>query len=117
MTKYRVDYKLMGLGHFFVEVPSISQAYEQMYESFAIDNSLIVRAKYPYGFEILGRAVHVGEFPKPSSMLVTTLDELRKAKQLELIKPVASVGPPPVLADTGLFEFDGKSEVTSKTNK
>jgi hypothetical protein len=111
MKKYRIDYKLFGLGSFFVEVPSVGQAYEKMYESFAADNSLIVRAKYPYGFEILGGDIHPGDFPKKSAMFVTTLEDLKNLKDLESRNAVST--PISKLAENELFEFDANSEVNN----
>jgi len=115
MKKYRVDYKLLGLGSFFVEVPSVGQAYEKMYESFETDNSLIVHAKFPYGFEIRRGVIHEGDFPKPSSIFVTTVEDLKKARVLENLGPVAI--PTPKFADSGLFEFDSNPEAKEHQNK
>ncbi|MDO9025290.1 hypothetical protein [Zwartia sp.] len=115
MKKYRIDYKLFGLGNFFVEAPSVGQAYEKMYESFETDNSLIVRAKFPYGFEIRRGVIHEGDFPKPSSIFVTTVEDLKKARILESLGPVAI--PTPKFADSGLFEFESNSEDQEHLNK
>jgi hypothetical protein len=106
MKKYRIDYKLMGLGNFFVEASSLSLAYEEMYKRFTADNSLIVHAKYPYGFEILDGTEHEGQFPKVSRIRVTTVEDLHKAKDDQLIDEEAVK--PPKFADTGLFDFDEK---------
>lgn len=107
MAKYRIDYKLMGLGNFFVEATSVELAFEKMYESFEADNSLIVHAKFPYGFEILRGVDHAGDFPKKPKARVTTLDELKAAKNCDTL---AEEVKPPKLADTGLFDFDAGAE-------
>ena len=105
MTKYRINYKLLGVGNFFVEAPSIAQAYERMYRQFQNDNSLIVHAKYPYGFEILDGGVFEQDFPTTSKILVTTIAQLRQAEFDGL--PLGTNEPDPVIfAETGLFEFD-----------
>jgi hypothetical protein len=67
---------------------------------------LIVHAKYPYGFEILDGIEHEGQFPKVSKIRVTTVEDLRKAKNGELIEEEAAK--PPKFADTGLFDFEEK---------
>jgi hypothetical protein len=108
MKKYRIDYKLMGLGNFFVEASSLSLAYEEMYKRFGSDNSLIVHAKYPYGFEILDGTEHEGQFPPVSKIRITTVEDLRKAKNGQLIEEEATK--PPKFADTGLFDFVEKSD-------
>lgn len=112
MAKYRIDYKLMGLGNFFVEASSLSLAYKEMYERFCADNSLIVHAKYPYGFEILDGIEHEGPFPAVSKIRVTTIDDLRKAKIGQSLYEEADK--PPKFADTGLFDFGEKSVAETK---
>jgi hypothetical protein len=112
MAKYRIDYKLMGLGNFFLEASSLSLAYEEMYKRFTADNSLIVHAKYPYGFEILDGTEHEGPFPAVSKIRVTTVEELRKAKHRQSLDEEAVK--PPKFADTGLFDFGEKSDVETK---
>jgi len=108
MKKFRVDYKLMGLGNFFVEAPSVELAYEKLYETFEDNNSLIVHAKYPYGFEIIGGYPFEGEFPKPPKARVTTSEELKAAKNRDTLDPVKDK--PLKCADTGLFDFDADAE-------
>jgi hypothetical protein len=112
MKKYRIDYKLMGLGNFFVEASSLSLAYEEMYKRFTNDNSLIVHAKYPYGFEILDGTEHEGPFPAVSKIRVTTVEELYKAKHSQSLDE--ETDKPPIFADTGLFDFDEKSAAEAK---
>ncbi|PUE23716.1 hypothetical protein [Limnohabitans sp. Jir72] len=107
MKKYRVDYKLMGIGNFFVEASSLNLAYEEMYKRFSADNSLIVHAKYPYGFEILDGTEHESPFPAVSKIRLTTIDDLRKAKNSQSLDDEADK--PPRFADTGLFDFVEKS--------
>jgi hypothetical protein len=34
MTKYKIDYKIMGQGNFFVEASSLNLAYEEMFKRF-----------------------------------------------------------------------------------
>ena len=101
MAKYRIDYELVGWGNFFVEAPSVGLAFEKMYESFQTDNSLIVHAKFPYGFVILGGFEHEGEFPKKPKSRVTTVEDLRAAKNRDTLDVVK----PPNFAETGLFDF------------
>ena len=101
----------MGIGSFFVEASSLSLAYEEMYKRFSADNSLIVHAKYPYGFEILYGTEHEGEFPPVSKIRVTTVEDLRKAKNGQLIEEEATK--PPKFADTGLFDFVDKSDTST----
>jgi hypothetical protein len=108
MGKFRIDYKLMGLGNFYVEAPSVELAFEELYESFRADNSLIVHAKYPYGFEILDGVEHEGDFPKKSKIRVTTAEELKAARNRDTLDEVP-VAAPPKFADTGLFDFDTDS--------
>lgn len=108
MAKYRIDYQLNGLGNFFVEAPSLALAYEEMYKRFNADNSLIVHAKYPYGFEILAGVENDGEFPKVSKIRVTSLKDLRLASQGGDIDH--DVPKPPKFAETGLFEFEDESK-------
>jgi hypothetical protein len=112
MAKYRIDYKLMGLGNFFVEASSLSLAYEEMYKRFCADNSLIVHAKYPYGFEILDGIEHEGLFPAVSKIRVTTIDDLRKAKNSQSLDDEADK--PPKIADTGLFDFGDEQDTKTE---
>jgi hypothetical protein len=112
MAKYRIDYKLMGLGNFFVEASSLSLAYEEMFKRFGLDNSLIVHAKYPYGFEILDGVEHEGPFPVVSKIRVTTIDDLRKAKNSQSLDEQEDK--PPKFADTGLFDYGEKSYPETK---
>jgi hypothetical protein len=107
MAKYRIDYKLMGLGNFFVEAPSVELAFEKLYETFEADNSLIVHAKFPYGFEILDGVDHKGDFPKPPKARVTTLEDLEAAKNRDTLDEEEM---PPKFAETGLFDFDSGDE-------
>jgi hypothetical protein len=108
MAKYRIDYKLMGLGNFFVEAPSVELAFEKLYESFETDNSLIVHAKFPYGFEIERGVDHAGDFPKKPKARVTTSEELEDAKDRDTLDP--DEVKPPKFADTALFDFDAGAE-------
>ena len=109
MEKFRVHYKLTGLGDFFVEAPSVALAYEKMYECFEDDNSLIVHAKYPYGFEIIGSSTYEGDFPKKSKSRVTTSEELRAARFRDTLD-VVEIPRPIKFLDTGLFDFDSGAE-------
>lgn len=97
MKKYRVSYMIRLLGDFYVEAHSLGLAYEAMYKSLKNDNSLIVYADYPYGFEILRAGRHRDEFPQPPKVRVTTTHELNGTS-------------PVVFADTGLFVFDAGPE-------
>lgn len=110
MAKYRVDYKLLGLGKFFVEAPTVELAFEKMYESLEEDNSLIVHAKFPYGFEILEGVEHSGNFPKKPKARVTTVEELEAAMNRDTLDEEVK---PPTFADTGLFDFEAGAEPNS----
>ncbi len=111
MGKYRIDYKLMGYGNFYVEAPSVALAFEELYQSFQADNSLIVHAKYPYGFEILDGVEHKGDLPEKSKIRVTTREELRALRGRDELDEV-TVTLPPKFADTNLFDFNHGSELS-----
>jgi hypothetical protein len=57
---------------------------------------------------ILDGIEHEGQFPAISKIRVTTVEDLRKAKDGQLIEEEATK--PPKFADTGLFDFDEKSD-------
>jgi hypothetical protein len=107
MGKYRVAYKLYGYGNYYVEAPSVELAYAEMFDTFQEDNSLIVHAEFPSGFEIIYGADHEGDFPKPPKARVTTSEELWAARNRDTLDEVP---PPPKFADTGLFDFDTAPE-------
>lgn len=94
MAKYRVHYMIRLIGDYYVETHSLGLAYEEMYKSLKKDNSLIVHAEYPYGFEILSAGRYPHDVPQSPNVRVTTTHELNGTT-------------PVVFADTGLFDFEG----------
>lgn len=102
MNKYRITYDVAGRGVFFVEANSPAEAFGLLYSQFVEDNSLIVYAEYPQGFEILSCVEHPGEFPARDTKRVTYHDEDLDEDDEYEEDVVVKVN----FAQTGLFDFD-----------
>jgi hypothetical protein len=97
MAKYRIHYMIRLIGDYYVETHSLGLAYEEMFKSLKKDNSLIVHAEYPYGFEILSAGRYPYHVPKPPNVRVTTTHELNGTT-------------PVVFANPSLFDFEAGTE-------
>ncbi len=108
MAKYRIGYRFEAKGYFFVKAPSLNLAYEKMHKRFHMDNSLFVHAKYPDRFEILNGTEHDGPFPAASKIPVTSMKDIRKAKDGQSRDDVPHNYPK--FGNTGLFDFSDEQD-------